>query len=342
MNFKELAKQAGVSVASVSRVYNGQSGIGEEKRKKIEALLEQNGYPVKEREAAPKKHGKSAKIKLITFIIYVAQNSIIERSEDYFAGILLGAEKAAKELGYVLSIVRVNEQELEEFLSGSDRLKMSQGMILLATEVSGRAAQIVRSCPVPYVVIDNMLGCSLGNSVATDNRQGVYAAIRHLKMLGHSKVGFLAPLCPIGSLPAREQAYYEAMAEMELPVSEEFIVRMDHVLEPGIKTMGAYLEKGPQLPTAFFAANDTIGVAAMIALKQRGILVPEEVSIIGFDDANIGNSSEPRLTTMQVDCKSLGERSVKRLQELLEGDPSVMHMYLETVLLEKESTVGIK
>ncbi len=148
-------------------------------------------------------------------------------------------------------------------------------------------------------------------------------------------------MCPIGGMPIREEAYYKAMNNLGLDIDNKFIVRLDHVLDSALMGMREYLKEITELPTAFFASNDTLGVAAMITLKQYGYKIPEDISIIGFDDANVGNFSEPHLTTLQVDCRNIGRVSVNRLMDIIGGDKYIQHIFVETPLLVKGSTRAI-
>lgn len=339
MNFRKIAEEAGVSIATVSRVYNGQKGVGEKTREKIEEILKKNNYFINKEKEDSKSSSDS---KMITAVLYETGISVVERNEDYFAGILMGAERTANEFGYMLGFAKVKAEEFEEFITSSKRLKLSKGILLFATEIKKERYHLLEKCPVPLVALDNDVKGISCNCVCPDNVYGTHMAIEYLKSLGHEKIGLLASYYPMGGLPAREQGYYEAMKELGLPVDKEYVIRLDHVLESGIKQMDEHLKKHTNLPTAFFAVNDAIGVAAMHALEMHGYRVPEDISIMGFDDSNVGNSAQPRLSTMQIDRGSLGEMAITRLDQLIHGDDKYMRLYLETPLLKKESTIRIK
>lgn len=339
MKFRDIAEELGVSIATVSRVYNGQKGVGEKTRKKIEKVLEANDYCIDAGTRNRALNGIEKKnFALITFILYEGGNHNIERNEDCFARILMGAERRAKELGYVLSIVHIKSEDFEEFITSSREIKISKGALLFASEINTEKFNSLKKCNIPIVMIDNEVGFYSYNTVAADGRQGTYTALEYLKFLGHKKIGLLGSLCPMGGLSLREESYYEAMYRMGFRINENHIVKLDHVLDAGIKQMDRYLTNNKDLPTAYFAVNDAIGIAAMISLKKHGYNIPEDISIIGFDDSNIGNSSKPRLTTMRIDFTRIGEISINRLDDVIRGDNSVLHVYMETPLLVKEST----
>lgn len=331
MNFRDIAKEAGVSIATVSRVYNEKSGVGSDVRGQIEELLAKNNYNREKKQADSKKR-KSKQPQIITFVLYEREDSKRERNEDFFARILLGAEERAKELEYILSIVSVKSDGFEKFITGSKEIKISKGMVILGTELTSDKYHLIEKCNIPVVVVDNDMKYCSCNTICADNEYGTYKAIEYLKCLGHENIGLLAPLFPMGGLSAREKFYYAAMQSMGLKTDRKFVLRLDHVVKDGIEKMCEYLNKSPELPTAFYAVNDAIGVAAMTALKRYGYSVPEDISIVGFDDSKTGNSSDPRMTTMRINCEDMGSYSVNRLSQLIDGDESVMHIQTETPL----------
>lgn len=339
MNFRDIAGKLGVSIATVSRVYNRKSGVNKEIRERIEAELVESGY--RREEKADALSAEENGLAMIIFVVYEGENYNVERSADYFAGILLGAEKAAKELGYILSVVRVKADNFESFMADSREVNLSKGVLLFGSELTSDKFGVLDKCPVPVMVIDNEMKRKSYNSVCVDNYDGTYKALEYLKELGHRKIGFFAPRCPIGGMPLREKYFYEIMPQLGLETDRRFIAKADHVLLEGVRQLNEYLDNAKELPTAFFAANDSIGVSAIMALKQHGYSVPEDVSIIGFDDVNIGNASDPQLTTMRIDLAAIGKISIKRLSELIDGDENVQHIYIETSLVIKESTKAV-
>ncbi len=336
MNFRDIAKKLNVSIATVSRVYNGKPGVSGETRRLIEELLIESNYSIKEKSIAA-----DSNIAMITLVLYDGENHKDERNEDYFAGVLLGVEKRAKELGYILNIVHVRYEDFEEYLLASNEIRLSKGVIILASELTAEYNYVLEKCKIPIVAIDNPMKYISYNSVCADSKYGTYKAIEYLKSLGHEKIGLLAPMCPIGGMPIREEAYYKAMNNLGLDIDNKFIVRLDHVLDSALMGMREYLKEITELPTAFFASNDTLGVAAMITLKQYGYKIPDDISIFGFDDANVGNFSEPHLTTFQVDCRKIVRVSVNRLMDIIGGDKYIQHIFVETPLLVKGSTRAI-
>ena len=334
MNFRDIAKQTGVSIATISRVYNGKSGVGKNTRLIIEKALADNYHKEKNKTTKKPKTGQ-----MLTFFIYEGKNHVIERNEDFFTGTLMGAERSLNELGYLLNIVRVNENNIFKILDKIVVDGQSMGILLFATELSNKQCCLLEKYKIPIVTLDNCMEYYSLNSVCSDNEFGTFKALEYLKKLGHTEIGLLAPYSPMGGLGKREKGFYESMNMLGMKVNEKYVVKLDHVFDVGKVQMDRWLAKGPKLPTAFYGVNDQIAAAAMKSLKEHGISIPKDISIVGFDDANIGDFVNPRITTMRVDCLKMGEIAVNRLMQMIEGDSSVLHIELETPLVIKDSTM---
>lgn len=333
MNFREIAKQAGVSITTVSRVYNGKTGVGRSTRLKIENLLKESLYYGSLAKKAA--NSESQSMKIITFVIYESEHYILERNEEFFSKILIGAEKKANESGFLLNIVRLDYRDLSDLIINS---KNVSGLIILAADISFEQCEILEKSNIPVVVVDNSIAYSSVNSISADNTYGTYKAVSYLKELGHKEIGLLTSRIPMDGLSKREKNFYEVMDLLRLNVDPGHIVKLDHIFDAGVAQMDKYLSFNNDLPTAFFAVNDTIAAEAIHSLKQHGYRIPEDISIIGFDDANIGNFSEPRITSMKIDCRKLGELALNRIVEIQKGDKSILHTYIDTPLIIKEST----
>lgn len=334
MNFRDIAKQSGVSVATVSRVYNGKSGVGKSTRLKIEKMLRDNHYNAGTIKKRTNTRQKS--IKMLTFAVYESEHHVLERNEEFFSKILIGAEKKANELGFLLNIVHVAYGGLSNLIINS---KDTSGLIILATEISSEQSRILEESNIPVVVVDNGMEYSSVNSVSADNSYGTYKAVSYLKNLGHQEIGLLAPYSPMGGLPKREKSFYEVMNMLGLKINPKHVVRLDHVSDVGVVQMDKYLSANDDLPTAFYAVNDAIAAEALLSLKKHGYKIPEDISIVGFDDANVGDFAEPKITSMKIDCNKIGEIAVNRIIEILEGDKSILHISIETPLVIKGSTM---
>ena len=338
MTVREIAKQAGVAASTVSLVLNNKPGVRKETRERITTLLLNSGYRIRENHDNPLTHGE------IKFIRYLSINHSRERNEDFFVGLLSGAEARSHQLGFKFSLSSVTPEQLPGLLSTLEGQDDLLGIIFLASELSDEQMPALLGCSRPIVTLDMPLPLEHYplNGINTDNSGGIFSAIRHLYDLGHRSIGFLRGETEIGGLYARYLAYRQVMHALGLPIPEDQILRIDPRYEVAISQMDAYLQNHPALPTAFVAANDIIAAGWVRALQQAGYQVPGDVSIVGFDDGAMSTFISPPLTTMRINRARTGELAVERLVALNHVPHDVIvKSTLSVSLVERESTQPI-
>ena len=265
MTIKEIAREAGVAMSTVSLVLNNKPGVRKETRARVAAFLVANGYTI--REAAPAETGRGE----IRFLRFIASNHISERNHEFFTDLLNCAERL---LHY----------------------------------------------PGPVELLDTPLDYCPLNSINTDNVGGAFAAVQELYRQGHREIGFLRGEVEIGGMHGRYEGYCKAMQALGLTVNPSHVIRMDTIVEVAAKQMLSSLNGLDAMPTAFFACNDFIAAGAIRALLQVGYRVPEDISIIGFDDVQICSFVSPPLSTMRIDRSRMGELGVERLLALRQAN----------------------
>ena len=152
-----------------------------------------------------------------------------------------------------------------------------------------------------------------------NNADAVFEAVEYLYNLGHRKIGFLYNSIPSSNDNARRAAFESALRRLSLPFSEELICRVFPTMDGARESFGAALDGGLALPTAFLANNDSIALGAMRAMQERGIRVPEDISVIGFDGLPFSAMSDPPLTTVNVPCADIGRWVVDILHQQIRG-----------------------
>ena len=338
MTVREIAKHAGVAASTVSLVLNNKPGVRKETREKILALLLENGYTIRENAGKPLTHGE------IKFIRYLAINHSRERNEDFFVGLLNGAEQRTHQLGYKFSLSSATPEQLPGLLQALETQSDLLGVVFLASELSDEQMPHLLAFSRPIVTLDMplLLEHYPLNGINTDNSGGVFRALEHLYAQGHRSIGFLRAETEIGGLYSRYVAYRSRMQAFGLKVPEEHILRIDPRYEVAVGQMQAYLQDKPSLPTAFLAANDIIAAGCVRALQQAGYQVPGDVSIMGFDDGAMSTFVSPPLTTMRINRARSGELAVERLVALhtIPNDV-VVKSTLAVSLIERESTQAI-
>ena len=337
MNLREIAREANLSLSTISLVLNNKPGVKRETRERVAALLAENGYAIRF-VSAPLE--TSATPQTLLFIRYRGAGCLMESKDDFFMQILDGVEGQARLSGFNLQILNTDGANLKEELSNASR--HAAGVILFATELEAAMVPHLYSCGVPLVTIDAVFPHESVNSVAVENMDAMYHAVQYLHSIGHQKIGYLHSVEQTGASPERERGYFAAMKELGLPADPRYICRLHLFMDRTYDQMCRLLAEKPELPTAFVADNDVLAAGALRALQANGIRVPEDVSIIGFDDSYICTIINPALTTMRSPKKALGAMSVKRIQEILTtGETNVVKTRLCANLIIRESTAPL-
>jgi DNA-binding LacI/PurR family transcriptional regulator len=331
ITIQEVAEKADVSPSTVSRVINEKGNISEETKVKV---LE----AAKELEYKPRKYTKSQEDDLESkYIGVVFSNQIANgiRQNAFYGQVMEGIEQILKKDNYNLLFKVINGEEKHDFDLINELINSRQvkGIILAGGRVDKKMIDRIRETDIPIVLIDNEIWTENIDSVITDNISGAMKVVDHLIELGHKKIGFIGgPLSHV-SLNERYIGYKEALKSNGINKDKKFIT----FCEPQFEVSDAYeemkklLEKLDELPTAFFAANDLIAIGAIKALKEANYLVPDDISIVGFDDIEMSKHVTPTLSTVKVSKEDMGIKGAKRILELIEAIDTKPHKIVLSV-----------
>jgi len=332
LTIKEIADEAQVSVATVSMVINNKPGISSKTKEKVLRIIEENGY------STPLVKNDLKKIGNIQLTIYKSHSKVIGDT-PFFQQLTEGIESKSKQNGYSLTIKYASANSLN-FLDFQSEIEGQEldGMLLLATEMDELTLKRFLELNIPLVVIDAYFLSIPAEYVVINNIAGGYIATRHLLDLGHTDVGYLKSSYPIQNFKERFEGFTKALAESGITVQNDYIFNLGPSAESSYENMLGYMDKGQRLPTAFFADNDLIAFGAMRALKERVIRIPEDISIVGFDDMPFCSLSEPSLTTIRVNKQLFGELAVQRLLDLIKNNRNnFLTTSLDIALIQRNS-----
>lgn len=329
---KELAKKLNISAATVSMVLNRKPGISEKTRTLVLEAAREYGYDFSKKLEASEEKGS------ILYVIYKKHGTVVADT-PFFSQLTEGIEQACKGKGYELQITYFYEnkdigaqiQELSE--------KNCQGILLLGTEMGVEYFQPFTSLKVPMVVLDTYFEELDCDSVLINNVQGAYLATNYLIDKGLEEIGYLRSSYPIGNFEERADGYYKALRHHDRPTGHPYVHRLTPSMEGAYTDMAEILRTQPPVASAYFADNDLIAAGAMRAFKEFGYRIPEDVSIVGFDDTPICDFLEPPLTTMEVPKKRLGELAVLRLLQKINGETKVKIKTEVSVKLHERKSV---
>lgn len=307
---KDIAEMLGVSTATVSLVLNNKPGVGERRRQEIIQKIKELdcGYMLKDSHVS---NGT------IGFVVYKREGQIIDES-PFFTYILEGINHSISKYGYNLNFIYINKKMSKAEQEHQLRSGNCKGLILFAVEMRYDDLQLFKDSGLPFVVLDNSFQENDVDAVAINNVQGTAKAIAHLCEMGHDEIGYIRSKVRINSFDERYSAFKRLLKRMGKVFQREYLVDTGYSESEIKEDVKAYLNSHEKLPTAFFAENDFIGCNAMRAIQEAGYLVPEDISVVGFDDRPICAVVEPGLTTINVPKDIFGPTAVDLLISKME------------------------
>lgn len=327
---QDIAKIAGVSPGTVSNALNNRKGVGKETKEKIIKIAEEMGYF---------RNSKKNEGKVIRLIKY-KKNGHIVADTPFFSSLIEACEKECRENGYELLISQVvYGEDTKEDVYKIINSNKSDGILLLATEMDESDFKHFDNIETPIVVLDSYFKELNYDYVVINNSKGAYSATKHLINKGHKNIGLLGSNIEIKNFEYRFEGYKNTLESFDLVLNEKNNIYVDPTMEGAYSDFKIYLEENKEnLPTAIFALNDIMALGAIKAMNEVGINVPEDVSLIGFDDIPFSSYSNPELTTVKVHTKTMGKTAVKRLIEVIENDTEIsLKIEIDTEFIERQS-----
>jgi LacI family transcriptional regulator len=306
----DVAREAGVSYATVSRVINNKDHVKPEKREAVLLAMTKLGY-VANQQARSLAGGRSQVIGLLVQGLESAYTGEIVRGVDleleaaqYDLMLYTTHRRRAKESAYVTAIAR----------------GMADGLLLVLPRDPGAYLQSLQRQHFPYVLVDHQGIGDGGAAVGATNRHGGYTATRHLLELGHRRIGFIAGVMELGCAVDRLAGYRAALSEFGIAPDPSLICEGNFFRPAGFAGARALLDL-PEPPTAIFASNDEMAFGVIDAARDRGLRIPADLSVVGFDDIPQAAIVYPALTTVRQPLEHMGRVATKMLLRLIE-DPT--------------------
>ena len=331
MTIREIARLAGVSPAAVSLVINQKKGVGEETRRRVQAVIEEHHYTV----PGQKRGRKRFRLCVIKFRTH---GIALEENQGFIGSIIDQIESKCRHYGYDLEMVNCKVSNAEETLREVMRTP-PDGVILLGTELSEKDYRLLDWITVPTVVLDNGMTDVSIDSVVMDNEGITGNLVRYLYSIGHREIGYIRFTLPIRNCEERYRGYLREMKRIGLPVPRPAFVMP--TLKDAYRDMKRLLEEEAYVPCgAMVADNDTVAIGAMKAIQEAGYRIPEDVSIVGIDDSPFGAMMMPALTTVNISRSAMGVMAVETLRNRIKYTewPS-LHTRMEGRLIIRGSTM---
>jgi LacI family transcriptional regulator len=324
---KDVAREAKVSVATVSRAFNDSGPVSEETRQRIRDVAERLRY-------SP--HGVARS--LITSTTHTIGTLLPELYGEFYAELIRGMDQAARRSGYYL-LVSSSRDAQDEFEAA---LRAMRGRVdgLIAMSPHLDAASVLANVPTALPTV--LLNCAVSgdgyDAFTIENHRGAYDMVRHLLGVGHRAIAMITGAAGTYDASERLRGYRKAMREAGIDVPNEWELAGDFSEASGHRAVESLLALDPR-PTAIFAANDSMAIGAMSALREAGLRVPEDMAVAGFDDIPIARYTSPPLTSVHVSIAELGGRAVETLLHAMvhKGAHTRRHQRLATTLVVRQS-----
>ncbi|HIU75005.1 MAG TPA: LacI family DNA-binding transcriptional regulator [Candidatus Pelethocola excrementipullorum] len=328
---KELAKLINVSPATVSMVFNNKPGISNATKELVLNAAARYGYTAKQPLAPAPAH------KIIQLINY-KKHGKVAADTPFFSQLTEGITQECTRQNCALHVSYFYENmDIPAQLAALKEVDCI-GILLLATEMNREDFKKFKNFSVPIVVLDCYYDELNYDCVLINNIQGAFNATSYLIKCGHKKVGYLRSSIEISNFAERADGYYKALRSHNISTSHPYVYTISPTAEEGYRDMMEILKDKPRLADAYFADNDIIAAAAMKAFRENGYQMPEEISIIGFDDMPLCDMMVPSLTTMKVKKKELGATAIQRLMERVsDNHRECLKMSMATKLIRRDS-----
>jgi LacI family transcriptional regulator len=327
----EIAQAAGVSTMTVSRALNHQTGVSPKTRDYILGLAADMGYAAN-RSAQKLSSGKSRVIGLLA----------AELDNPFIGALVSGAVRAAAVSGHEVLIYALVDHENKPHSNVLQLLQQfTDGVIALLPYQYGFVEQL-QAAQHPVITIDHHSDQNRLVSIAADSYGGARLALEHLASLGHKRIAFLTGDEQLGSATDRHRAYDDAVLLHGLDRSAELVLKGDFSFHSGGEAAKKLLRMRKK-PTAVFAANDMSAFGLMGGLQSAGLRIPDDISVVGFDDLPAAQQFHPTLTTVRQPIAEMGRAAVNTLLAQMAGLGVAMpHISLPTSLVVRASTQALK
>ncbi|WP_430867980.1 LacI family DNA-binding transcriptional regulator [Demequina aurantiaca] len=322
---KDIAAQAGVSVPTVSKVVKGRADVSPETRARISALLREHGYVARGDSAPP-----AARTIVLSFDALDNTNNLA-----LMRGVFEHCQRAGVRVVTRLTPLAADGPWPQAMVDADQ-----SGVILATSRLDPEQQQALADARIPLVVIDPVNTPPVGvPSVGVNNYTGAYNATKHLINLGHAKIAFISGLAS-ECAQARRAGYLHAMRESSITVPAEYDQPGTFRFEDG-KRSAKILLGLDNPPTAIFAANDLEALGVLDEAHLQGVRVPQDLSVVGFDDSMQAISASPHLTTVRQPFAEIGATAARLLLQAIDDEPlSSTRLELSTELMVRDSTAA--
>lgn len=338
---KDIAEQLGISTTAVSLALNNRPGVSEATRRKVLELVSDSTQ-----EAIHTLNEESEPASRSVLMNVHKKHGRIINDKPFFSDIIETAQQELLKHSYNMILSHyVPEQSLPQYIQYIKALPIS-GLILMATELDEADLACYKALNIPMVLMDAFFDLEELDSVTLDNQQSIFRAFSYGVELGHRSIGYLQSATTISNFEHRMDGFAKGLRVFALEQEPHPVITLPCDVEGAYREMSRFLDALPngfRMPTLFLSDLDYIALGAMNALKEHGYRVPEDVSVIGYDDVPTSAVSAPPLTTIRVNQSDIGLFAAKALVERISGSyDGNISMQISSQLIVRQSVCDLR
>lgn len=335
MKIEDIAHLANVSKSAVSLALNGKPGVSAQTRKKILTIVEEYNYvPLRNIKTNTKKKAT------IRFIACKSPNLITNEyhSLPFFNELISHLSSEINDYPYDLVISTFNEQTILEELQEVEKEQPSEGLILLGTNLTKEKITLIHEKYKNLVILDTRFAEIDANFVSINNYLGGYSAADHLIKQGHEKIGYIKGEPRIVNFEERKQGFLSRLESADIKLHNDHHFKLPAMVIKDAREIKEQVQELLNYFTAFFCENDYMAISMVKLLNQLNVKIPEDISIVGFDDIGEGRVITPELTTIRVNKKEMAVQTLDLLSKQINKTSTHKHIQINTSLVERKST----
>lgn len=328
VTMQDIADRLNISKNSVSQALSGKPGVSEETRRLVQITANELGYYYLN-------NRKQTEQKALRNIGLIASDFAFSL-KSFFGEIYLSIEKEVRARGMNLFIESIDSDSKENLILPALLTNHEIDGILILSHISTEYISAIINTGIPTVLIDHHSPYLQADSILTNNRFGAFTAVEHLIELGHHEIAFVGDVDFSPSYQERLEGYFLALRKYGISINHDYLLTN---AQEDKDVLSQFFEALETKPTAWFCVNDGHGFLVSSLLQQKGIKIPEDVSVCSFDNGQLSQIATPKITTMEIDLNYFGKKAVEQLCWRIENrDESIHEILLPTKLLIREST----
>jgi len=324
ITIRDVARKAGVSISTVSNALNGLPNVGEETRKRVLEAAKELNY-------IPNLNAKLMKMRETNNIGLFLPNI----HTSYYTQLIQEMYSACRVAGYAM-LVHISDSYTSQRLAAAILSSNIDGAVILNEHLSDNEIDVLKEKNIPYVFLDKPVSGKKLSSVLVNNKMGITQGVEYLVHTGHKRIAFLKGTNNFDS-EERYQAFLQAMSYFRLPVDKEWVLQGYFEENAAYSAVRGALSHLSSRPDAIFCANDEMAVGCLRALHDMKIAVPDQISVMGFDDGDAVSRCNPPLTTILNPLSKIARQSIEELLRLMQPEEEGRMYRIDTQLVVRAS-----